>query len=120
MQFTLTAEERVAVKAEMRAIMIEMAQARETITYSDLSLRLETAQLHYHSFLFTRLLIEIGREEEAAGRGILPAVVVSKATGMPGGGYFRLSAKMGHETSTIEALWRDDLETLFDYWEQNQ
>lgn len=103
-----------ALKGEIRAIMIETARARQTITYSELCLRLETARLHYHSTLLTRLLNEIGSVEVEAGRGVLPAVVVTKQTGIPGGGYF--SGMNGIDADALEALWRDDFESVCDYW----
>lgn len=116
--YKLSAEEWPKVKEEMRAAMIVAARAGKTITYSELAAQLETAYVHPHSFLMTRLLTEIGREEIAAGRGVLPAVVVSKATGMPGGGYFRASALQGADMSDLEAAWRDDLESVFAYWQE--
>jgi hypothetical protein len=117
-KYKLSEADYKAVKDEMRAAMIACAKRRETITYSDLGLRLETAAIHPHSFLMTRLLNDIGREEIAAGRGILPAVVVRKSDGMPGGGYFGNAAKQHGEGDT-EAWWRDDLEALYDYWANN-
>lgn len=116
--YKLTAEEWPRVKEEMRAAMIAAARARRTITYGELAAQLETAYVHPHSFLMTRLLIEIGRDEIAAGRGVLPAVVVAKATGMPGGGYFRASALAGAEISDLETAWREDLEGVFAYWHE--
>ncbi len=110
----LTEADYQALKAEIRAIMIEAAKARQTITYSELCLRLETARLHYHSTLLTKLLIEIGRAEIEAGRGVLPAVVVTKHTGIPGGGYF--AGMNGIDADALEALWRDDFESVCDYW----
>lgn len=118
-QHKLSEADLSAVKEEMRAIMIEMARARETITYSELALRLQTAYVHYHSFTMARLLNDIGSEEIDAGRGVLPAVVVTKTTGIPGGGYFgiaRHEVADANELNELEAYWRQDLEAVFDYW----
>lgn len=103
------------LRAEMREIMIAAAQSARTLTYSELCLALTTATLHYHSPLLTRLLVEIGEEEMRAGRPVLPAVVVSKQTGMPGAGYFKVGA--GDQViGDPETRWREDLERVFDYW----
>lgn len=117
-KFKLSESEWRAVKAEMRAIMIDCARKRETIAYSDVSLRLTTAYLHPHSFVFTRMLTEICREEREAGRGMLCALVVRKATGIPGPGYFTdIGLRCGMpDGDDPESLWRDELETVFDYW----
>jgi hypothetical protein len=105
-----------AVREEMRAEMIACARARETITYSELSMRLQTAYIHYHSTYMVRLLDDIGRQEFEAGRPILPAVVVRKSNGIPGGGYFRELAQMTELPVEMVEQWRKDLEAVFDYW----
>ncbi len=103
-----------ALKAEIRALMIEAARARQTITYSELCRELKTAHLHYHSTLLTKLLSEIGQVEVEAGRGVLPAVVVTKQTHIPGGGYF--AGMDGVDADALEAMWRDDFDSVCDYW----
>lgn len=118
---SLDAAQREALKDEMRGIMIATARARSTITYSELAAELQTARVHYHSFLMAKLLNEIGGEEIEAGRGALPAVVVRKSSGMPGGGYFRESALFGNRPDAalppeLEAMWREDLEAVYAYW----
>ncbi len=107
-----------AVKDEIRAILIELAQSRQTITYSGLCLRLQTVTLHPHSFVFTRILREVCGEELEKGHRMLCALVVAKATGMPGGGYFGAMAQLGADASDLEARWREDLEDVFTYWSQ--
>jgi hypothetical protein len=110
----LSEAQHAALKAEMRDLMIQAARMRMTITYSELTMQLQTAYIHYHSPLLVKLLNEIGREENDAGRGALPAVVVAKQTGMPGGGYFGLSAQL--DGGDFESAWRADLEGVYDYW----
>jgi hypothetical protein len=110
----LTETDYAALRDEIRAVMIEAAKARQTITYAELCRELKTAHLHYHSTLLTKLLNEIGKEEVAAGRGVLPAVVVTKQTHIPGGGYF--AGMDGIDADALEALWRDDFDSVCDYW----
>ena len=121
----LDATQRETLKDEMRGIMIATARARSTITYSELAAELQTARVHYHSFLMARLLDEIGGEEIEAGRGVLPAVVVRKSSGMPGGGYFRESALLSDRPDAalppeLEAMWREDLEAVYGYWAEHE
>lgn len=123
--YKLDAEQRAQLKEEMRGLMIDTARARSTITYSELAAQMQTARVHYHSFLMAKLLDEIGGEEIQAGRGVLPAVVVRKSSGMPGGGYFRESAQLfgtpqDAPPPELEALWRDDLEAVYAYWAEHE
>lgn len=110
----LTDADLSAVKDEIRAILIETARARQTITYSEICLRLTTVTLHYHSFFFHKLLRDVCREAWERGEGMLCALVVLKGTGLPSGGYFdHLSGATPEE---LEAEWRRDLESVFAYW----
>ncbi|MCB9450941.1 MAG: hypothetical protein H6672_05845 [Anaerolineaceae bacterium] len=109
------------VVAEARAILIEQARLRQTITYAELCTMMQTARIHYHSNTMVRLLDDIGRMEYEAGRPVLPAVVVTKQTGIPGAGYFRLPGTLpGEETpADAEAIWGADLQAVFDYWSEH-
>ncbi|MBE2272449.1 MAG: hypothetical protein IAE80_29705 [Anaerolinea sp.] len=103
-----------AVKAEIHAILIDVARARQTITYSELCLHVTTASLHYHSHIFHRLLREVCADAWEQGDGKLCALVVTKQTGMPGGGYFDGTSPA--ESPDLEAAWRADLESVFELW----
>jgi hypothetical protein len=107
-----------AVQAEMRQLIIEAAKARQLITYSELSRMLQTAYVHYHSHVMTRLLIDIGSEEAKAGRPTLPALVIAKQTGRPGPGYFRL-APGGEETTDPIREWEEEVQRVYDYWSKH-
>lgn len=108
--------QRSAVKAEMVAVMIACAKARQTITYGELCARLTTVTLHPHSFFFTRLLREACDEAAERGEGPLCALVVAKATGMPSGGYFAREIRDVSGPDTLEALWRTELNEVFERW----
>ncbi|MFN8526988.1 MAG: hypothetical protein U0670_00045 [Anaerolineae bacterium] len=117
--FTITGDQRTAYLDAMRAILIDCARERRTITYSELASINPVAYLHPHSFTFTHLLRQVCGEEAAKGHGQLCALVVSKITGMPSGGYFRGLAVEGDSTEDIEARWRADLEQVFKRWEND-
>lgn len=115
-QVRLTEMERNTVKQEMRAILILCARERRLITYSDLCDEITSARLHPGSFIFTRLLREVCGDVEAEGGGILCALVVSKSTGMPGGGYFTGVAQLGRDASDLMARWQADVEEVYRLW----
>ena len=104
------------VKAEIRQLLLEVARTRGVITYSELTSMLQTAYLHYHSPMLACLLVEIGWEEVEAGRPVLPALVVTKQTGLPGHGFFKLAAERGYDISEPEAFWDAALKHVHDYW----
>lgn len=116
---SLTTKERTTAREEMRSILIAHARDRQTITYSGLSLLMQTVHVHYRSPLFMQLLTDVCAEEERQGHGMLCALVVSKTTGIPGGGYFSGMAQMGRDVSEMEASWRAELEQVYDYWSQH-
>jgi hypothetical protein len=104
------------VRAEIRQLLIDVARAKQVITYSELTSMLQTAYLHYHSSMLARLLVEIGAEEVEAERPVLPALVVTKQTGLPGQGFFKLAAERGYDISDPEAYWRAAVKQVHDYW----
>jgi hypothetical protein len=113
----LTEAQWSAVTDEAYHILIECARNRQTITYSELSRLLRSAYVHHRSPLFTRLLIDIGRRNDLAGEPSLPALVVAKLTGMPGGGFFTgLAEEHYGDSAKLESYWREELEKVFEYW----
>lgn len=104
------------IKSEMRAILIGLARMRRPISYSDLAAHLQTAYIHYRAPAFGKILHEIAREDEAAGRPGLAVLVVNKLTGICGAGFFKEAAACGFDVSDPEALWRSQFEQVCDYW----
>lgn len=107
-----------AVTEEIRTILVDIArQGRPPISYSELCRHIQTASIHYHSHLLTRLLIDVGRLELEAGRPVLPALVVSKQTGIPGAGYFKVDDSRGSlPAADARQQWQADLDQVYAYW----
>ncbi len=103
-----------AIKAEMREVLVEMARRGQIVTYSELCALLKTAYIHYHSPMLVKLLTEIGTTEAAAGRPMLPALVVAKGSRMPGPGFFKIDS--GEEIADPQAYWQEQLDKVFEYW----
>jgi hypothetical protein len=107
-----------AVQAEIRQLIIETAKAKQLITYSELTGMLQTAYVHYHSHVLTRMLIDIGSEERAAGRPLLPALVIAKQSGRPGPGYFKLAPGEDEVGDPIQE-WEQEVQRVYHYWSQS-
>lgn len=118
--FTLTAEEKVSYIEEMRAVLIERARMQQTITYSELALSM-SIYLHPHSYTFGNIMRLVCREALAKGQGQLCALIVSKVTGMPGGGYFKGISPTPDDATAFDAesYWRRDLDAVFAYWAEH-
>lgn len=110
-----------AIVEEIRGILIDIArQGGPTISYSELCSLIQTASIHYHSHLLTRLLIDVGQAERAAGRPVLPALVVGKQSGIPGAGYFKgIDSRERLPDTDAEAQWQHDLEQVYTYWSKH-
>lgn len=117
-RFRLTDAEKSEVKEEVRDLLIQLARTRQIVTYSDFVMMLQTVHLHPHSFIFAHLLRQVCGEEEEKGSGVLCALVVSKATGIPGAGYFRRGDVQDTEMDPddLEGRWRADVEAVFARW----
>jgi hypothetical protein len=120
-KYKLSDAEKSSVQEEIRELLIALAKKRKIVTYTELC-ELLSVRMHPHSFVFMHLLTQVCIREEAKGHGVLCALVVSKTTGIPGGGYFRGSytraVDRGIETDPddIEAHWKADLDELFAIW----
>jgi hypothetical protein len=114
-RFTLSEAEWEVMREAMRVELIELAKQKRIVTYSELALLLPV-YIHPGSYNFTRLLSQVCVAEEAAGHGLLCALVVSKATGIPGAGFFRGAAERGYDASNPDEYWQAQLERVFAYW----
>ena len=114
-RFTLSEAEWEVMREAMRVELIELAKQKRIVTYSELALMLPV-YIHPGSYNFTRLLSQVCASEEAAGHGLLCALVVSKATGIPGAGFFRGAAERGYDASSPEEYWQSQLERVFAFW----
>lgn len=104
-------------KKEMRQILVERAKVRGMIPYSELVSKVRTISLEPHSFALAAMLGEISTEEDAAGRGMLTAIVVHKHDDMePGPGFFELADELGRDTSEILQCWVDELHRVHADW----
>jgi hypothetical protein len=102
-------------KAEVRAILIDTARQRQFITYGSITARLESLHAHPGSYVFTALLREVCADVAREGGGMICALVVAKATGRPGAGYWQ---GMLCPHGDLEACWREECETVWNIWSE--
>lgn len=109
-----TSTERETAKQQIRDVLYDVARRRKTITYVDLVSRVDAMSLHERSGDLHQILGEISEEEDAAGKGMLSAVVVAKESGVPGSGFFELARKLGRDLSDELSFWRQERDRLRD------
>lgn len=109
---------RDALNREIRELLIACAEHQPpTITYMLLASQVRTYPLAAQSAALREALIDISAQENAAGRGMLSAVVVRSGRNRPPGkGFFTQAAELGRDISSRRAAWMAELKTVCDYW----
>ena len=100
---------RYPYRADIHARLIETAVNGGTISYSGLG----TSRRMVGSYLY-----RIAKEEEAAGRPPLTALVVHKVDGKPGPGFLEAAkwVDFWRAGKTEDQVWRRAVEAVHEYW----
>lgn len=109
-------------KEEASLAIREVASDRSLIFYSDLVKRIRSCALEPYGEPLAKMLGEISTDEDAAGRGLLTAVVVRKEDGRPGRGFFdKLARDRGRVFPDTESgrdrFWIEELERVYSSWQ---
>jgi hypothetical protein len=103
-------------QAKLEAIRAIIAQARRgrppTISYSDLTKRVNSILFDPHDSRFHLLLYEISDDEDAAGRGLISALVVHKDDGRPGQGFWDMAKERDRDVTDRERCWSEEVEKV--------
>jgi hypothetical protein len=113
---TTSRPDRDALKTEILGVLAEVARVGRLITYRELTARLTAVPLAPDASALAPILREISEAEDAAGRGLLTAVVVLKGKGVPGKGFFDLAGRRGRDTSDPMACWLAECERVYAAW----
>ena len=106
-----------AAKKQATDVLVEVARRRGRIAYSELVAQIAALSLEPHDPRLFHLLGEISSEEDAAGRGMLTAIVVHKFGDMqPGPGFFELAKSRGRNTKDMLACWIAEFNKVHDFW----
>ena len=106
-----------AAKEEVRQILIDCAQERRMIPYSEVTPQITSINIGYHDSRFFHLLGEISSSEAQSGRGILTALVVHKSGDyLPGPGFFELAEELGFAVPDNVEFWIQQVEKVFASW----
>lgn len=104
-------------KNQARNVLVRVARRRGRIAYSELVAQISVVQLEPNDPRLFHLLGEISTDEDAAGRGMLTAIVVRKSGDMqPGPGFFDLAKSRGRNTKDLLVCWIVEFNKVHDYW----
>lgn len=106
------------VRAEMVALLREIAAAGDTVSYGVFGGMLREP-IHHRNPLLYELLRDICYTERAAGRPNLCALVVRKSDGMPGKGFFEYAALHGDAVLDPRPYWARQVQACWDYYGPN-
>jgi len=109
-----------AAKEEARRIMIDRAKVRGMIPYSDLAKQITSIKIGAHDPRLFHMIGDISIEQDAAGRGMLSALVVHKHGDMqPGPGFFELAERLGRDTKDILRCWVTEVHKVHAVWSKS-
>lgn len=114
--YDLTPDEWGTTREEIKVIASGKAKKGGTITYGELVRLLTVKHLDPHGQPLARLLDEVSRSEDGAGRGMLSVVVVRQEDQMPGDGFFHLAAELGRDTADRERCWIAEIKRVYSAW----
>ena len=80
-----------------------------TITYSELAKQILSIKVEPHSYAMNALLDETSKEEDAARRSILTALVVRKEDGVPAEGFWESARDIGRQWTDKDAMWASEV-----------
>lgn len=104
-------------KRQAKAALTQRARVRGMMPYSELVEHISAINFDAHDTRLFHLLGEISTEEDAAGRGMLSALVVHKNGDMqPGPGFFELAEDLGKDTSDILVCWITEVKKVHARW----
>ena len=102
---------------EGKNLLAGHAKRRQMIAYSDFVSEIESIRIEPHDPRLAHFLDVISRQESAAGRGMLTALVVHKRGDFqPGPGFFELAQRLGHDVTDIEKFWIQEVKRIFAAW----
>jgi hypothetical protein len=99
--------------------LIQVARARKTIPYGELARIADLLVESRDEIIILGLILDtIADQEVAAGRPLLPVVVVSEASNMPGGGLFKYAKRKKLQKGDDLTFFTTELKRVYDHWAQ--
>jgi hypothetical protein len=101
-------------KLEAICAIVRAGKNGKLTTYTGLSNSIASIRIEPHDFAMIRLLDEISKEEDAAGRGILTALVVLKDEHVPAEGFWASARDIGRVIGDKWEFWAEEVKRVMD------
>src|SRR6266853_1515206 len=98
--------------AKIEATRVLKAKAREKglMTYGELTRQISGINFDPHGYDFRHFLGQLSSESDAAGEGLITALVIYKDRDqLPGPGFFDLAKRLGRDISDPVRCWSDEV-----------
>jgi hypothetical protein len=102
-----------AMRERVRTFLVGCAREQRCTTYSEVSQVAAPQHLPHYGYGMVALLEEICTREDAARGVMLASLVCTKATGMPGDGYFLVAEGLGRDTAERREFWEREVDRVF-------
>jgi hypothetical protein len=100
-------------KTEALWELAKVAKSSDLIEYGELAKKIQSIRFDPHGDDFRRFLGQLSWESDAAGVGMITAIVVHKRDQQPGKGFFTLAKELGRDLSNCEQCWAQEVVRVF-------
>ena len=102
-----------AAKAEAVRVLKAKAKAKGLTTYGELAHQITAINFDPHGYDFRQFLGQLSSESDAAGEGMITALVIYKDRDqLPGPGFFDLAKMLGRNISDRVRCWSDEVKRV--------
>jgi len=100
-------------KDEAERALAAVAKAQGLTFYGELAGQISSITFDPHGYDFHHFLGELSTESDAAGAGMISALVRLKdGDQLPGPGFFTLAKKLGRDTSDCVKCWSEEVQRV--------
>lgn len=100
-------------KAEAVRVLKDKAKAKGLMTYGELTRQISAINFDPHGYDFRHFLGQLSSESDAAGEGMITALVIYKdGDQLPGPGFFDLAKRLGRDISDRVKCWSDEVKRV--------
>jgi hypothetical protein len=99
-----------SAKAEAVLALKAKAKAKDLTTYVELTRQIVSIHFDPHEYNFHHFLGQLSSESDAAGEGMISALIIYKGEDqLPSPGFFDLAKRLGRDISDRVRCWSDEV-----------
>ena|SRR5256885_15046997 len=103
-------------KEEANRALTAVAKTRRLTSYGELAAQITSIRFDPHGYDYHHFLGELSTESDAAGAGMISALVIYKdGDQLPGPGFFKLAKQLGRNVSDRVKCWSDEVNRVHSF-----